>query len=200
MHSQFNDEIIIQSHFPLNYIGNCIEVGLGYGDRGSTTLFFEKKGWKCIGIEANPMLADYSRQYRKNVVNCAVGSENLPSIPFHILQLDWGNESAVSSLKIDERLYEQHKDMIQSTRTIDIELKTLDRIIEDANLFNSIDFISIDTEGTELDVLKGFDLNKWQPKLLMIENNYSDIEVEEYLKQFGYTKSLRHEVNDFYIL
>ncbi len=200
MYSQFGEEIIIQSHFPLNYKGNCIEIGLGYGDRGSTTLFFEKNGWTCLGIEANPKLAQYSSQFRQNVINCAVGCENLPLVQFNILQLDYENESAVSSLKIDPRLYEEHKHMIHLERTVDIELKTLDIILGETNLFDYIDFISIDTEGTELDVLKGFDLNKWKPKLLVIENNYEDKDVEEYLKHFGYSKSLRHEVNDYYIL
>ena len=200
MYSQFGEEVIIQSHFPLNYKGNCIEVGLANGVNGSNTLIFEKNGWTCLGIEANPNLAQYSAQFRQNVINCAVGSENLPSVQFNILRLDYENESAVSSLKIDPRLYEEHKHMIQLERTIDIELKTLDTILGETNLFNYIDFVSIDTEGTELDVLKGFDLNKWKPKLLIIENNYEDTDVEEYLKQFGYSKSLRHEVNDYYIL
>lgn len=80
------------------------------------------------------------------------------------------------------------------------KLKTLDTILGEANLFNYIDYVSIDTEGTELDVLKGFDLVKWKPKVLLIENNYEDMEIEEYLKLFGYKKTLRHHVNDFYLI
>jgi len=63
----------------------------------------------------------------------------------------------------------------------------------------SVDFVSIDTEGTELNVLKGFDLVKYNPKVLLIENNYNDTDVEEYLKDFGYIKVKRNYVNDFYI-
>jgi len=60
--------------------------------------------------------------------------------------------------------------------------------------------LSIDTEGTEIEVLKGFDIKKWKPKLLVIENNFNDPEIEKYLSTFGYIKNKRIEVNDFYIL
>ena len=68
------------------------------------------------------------------------------------------------------------------------------------NLIKDITFVTIDTEGTELDVLKGFNLNKWKPKLIMIENNFNDNFCEDYLSFFGYKKVYRNEVNDFFIL
>jgi hypothetical protein len=62
-----------------------------------------------------------------------------------------------------------------------------------------IDFISIDTENTELDVLKGIDLTKYNVKLLVIENNFNEPFCEDYLVQYGYTKVNRIAVNDFYL-
>ena len=142
MHSQFNEEIIIQSHFPLNYIGNCVEIGLGNGSAGSVSLSFEEKGWNCLCIEANPILAEIASDtfHRKNVLNYAVGNENIASVDFHICRLDYENESAVSSLKIDSRLYDDHKHLIKLERTIQVELKTLDTILEEANIFNYIEY------------------------------------------------------------
>jgi hypothetical protein len=62
-----------------------------------------------------------------------------------------------------------------------------------------IDFLSIDTEGTELEVLKGFDMVRWKPKLLVIDNTFGDPEIEDYLYTFGYTKVRRLVETDFYI-
>ena len=62
-----------------------------------------------------------------------------------------------------------------------------------------IDFISIDTEGTELDVVKGFDISLYNVSLFVIENNYEDKEIEEYMKSIGYKKDQRYKINDFYI-
>lgn len=59
--------------------------------------------------------------------------------------------------------------------------------------------VSIDTENTELDVLKGFDINRWKPKLLVIENNYDESFIADYLKPFGYVRDRRVGGNDFFI-
>ena len=74
----------------------------------------------------------------------------------------------------------------------------MDTILSRINI-EKIDFLSIDTEGTELDVLQGFDIERWMPKLLVIENNFNDTRVKEHLSQFGYILSERLGVNDFYL-
>jgi FkbM family methyltransferase len=195
-----DEDNIILEYFPKGYIGNCIEIGAADGIAGSNTYMFEQNGWECLCIEANPKLANKCSQVRKNTLNYAVGKENLPTVNFTIFDVGYNNESAISSISVDQRLVEAHKHLIQNTYEISIELKTLDTILGETNLFNYIDYVSIDTEGTELDVLKGFDLNKWKPKVLLIENNYEDKEIEEYLLNFKYKKVLRHHVNDFYLL
>ena len=63
----------------------------------------------------------------------------------------------------------------------------------------NIDFISIDTEGTEIDVLKGFDFDYYDVKLFVVENNYEDQNIEDYMKTKGYKKDQRYKINDFYI-
>ena len=57
----------------------------------------------------------------------------------------------------------------------------------------------MDTEGTELEVMEGLDLHKYDIKLLVIENNYNDISIEKYMNSQGYKKDQRYKVNDFYI-
>jgi hypothetical protein len=62
----------------------------------------------------------------------------------------------------------------------------------------TLDFISIDTENTELDVLRGLDLEMYTVRYLVIENNYNEPHCESYLAPFGYTKLHRTGVNDIY--
>lgn len=50
-----------------------------------------------------------------------------------------------------------------------------------------------------MDVLKGFDINRWRPKLFVIENNYQDPDVEQFLTPFGYRLDQRIGVNDFFV-
>ena len=74
----------------------------------------------------------------------------------------------------------------------------MDTILSRINI-EKIDFLSIDTEGTELDVLRGFDIERWRPKLFVIENNFNESSIKEYLSEFGYVLSERLGVNDFYL-
>jgi hypothetical protein len=87
---------------------------------------------------------------------------------------------------------------------VPVSVRTLDSCLDEFNetmTFRSIDFISIDVEGGELEVLEGFNIAFWKPTLFVIENNDEPHvkAVKEYLEPFGYKLDQRLEVNDFYI-
>ena len=48
-------------------------------------------------------------------------------------------------------------------------------------------------------MVKGFDTNLYNVKLFIIENNYEDTEIEDYMNSLGYKKDKRYKINDFYI-
>ena len=63
-----------------------------------------------------------------------------------------------------------------------------------------MDLVSIDTEGCELDVLDGFNLERIKPCVLLIENDRPTGEtIEPYLRKRGYRKFHRQKINDFYV-
>jgi FkbM family methyltransferase len=198
---QFMDDKIIEGYFKSDYIGNCIDIGASDGISGNNTKYFEDMGWNCLCVEPNPNYYNKLKSIRKNTLNLAISNTNDDSIDFTIVSINDDNESAASALRVDERLIKLHEDMGYSiTRTpIKVSTRTLDYCIENYYSVDKIDFLSIDTEGTELDVLKGFDINKWNPTLIVVENNYEDTEIEYYLNSFNYVKDKRVSVNDFYI-
>ena len=63
-----------------------------------------------------------------------------------------------------------------------------------------IDFVTIDVEGGELDVLKGFDLVRFAPKVVVLENNtgHSDYPVSRYMESQGYHRFHMIGCNEFY--
>jgi len=197
-YGQFETDKYIADFFSSDYKGWCIDVGAADGVRGSNSYYFEKLGWKCLCVEPNPAYFGSLSFKRQMIEFMACGKENKNDVPFEIFEIGKNHIfSSVSSLKVDERLKKDHAHITHKTYTIRVDVRTLDTILDRFN-FPKIDFISIDTEGTELDVLKGFDIKKWHPQLLVVENNYNDLNVEEYLKNFGYIKVLRHKINDFY--
>jgi len=204
MHSyaQHGEDVVIQEFFPQGYKGVCIDVGAVDGINMSNSLHFEKNGWFCICCEANPDMYEDLKMNRLEAVHGAIGAQDLLEVEFNIVNLtaQGGNETAVSAVTIDERLLRQHEFLQPQIRKINVPMYSLDTVLLKYPAVQNIDFVSIDTEGTELEVLKGFDINHWQPKLFVIENNYNDPEIEQYLSLFGYRKVRRHEVNDFYTL
>jgi len=197
-YGDYETDLAIQKYFEPGYIGTCIDIGAGVGTERSNTYYFEKNRWTCLCIEPNPDLYRHMRMYRRLALNLACSNYDKKSAPFQVYVVNHDNQEAISSLVVDQRLVESHKEIIDKTYEIQVEVKKLDTILSKINI-EKIDFISIDTEGTELDVLQGFDIERWKPKLLVIENNFNDTKLKEYFSKFGYILSERIGVNDFYV-
>lgn len=179
--------------------GVCIEVGAYDGVSLSNTYHFEQKGWRALCIEPIEVAFEKCKQARKECYKYCIADKDEKERTFTIFHLPGENLCAISSLEPDERLIESHKNMIGSTSTVSVEVRSLNSLLSEIDFPKNIDFISIDTENTELNVLKGLDLNVYNVKVFIIENNYNEPFCEDYLKQFGYSKIQRIAVNDFYM-
>lgn len=200
-YGQFSPKVdeLIRQYFPNKEYGRCIEVGAVDGIYLSNTLHFEQSGWDVLCIEPIPNYYNKLKRNRKNSLNFAISDENKDSVEFTVVRLSNSNESAISGLNIQKELIPLHSKWNPELKKIKVSCRRLDWCIEKYFNFEDIDFISIDTEGTELDVLKSFDVNNYNIKLLVVENNFNDSDVELYLNTKGWTKDKRVEVNDFYI-
>ena len=85
-----------------------------------------------------------------------------------------------------------------STHGLPGELRTLDSVLEESGL-QRIDFLSLDVEEMELDVLAGFDLTKWKPKLILIEDFLYDGCKRTYLRRRGYKLVRRTGYNNWHV-
>jgi FkbM family methyltransferase len=198
MYSQHGEDKYLESLFDVTVPGFCVDVGATDGIGGNNTYLFEKRGWGCICIEPISAYYEQCKQNRKVAIRCAVGEKAEEDKEFTVFTLNGDNYSAISGLKPDERLVESHKHLITNTQTIQVPVRTLTSILDEYYAPTNIDFISIDTENTELDVLKGMDFNKYKVRYLCIENNFNEPMIEEYLLQFNFKKIHRLAVNDFY--
>ena len=198
-YGQWETDSIIEKYFDSDYVGTCIEVGAADGTKGSNTKYFEESGWKTLCIEANPEYQE-DLKCRNHVVMSACGKEENQSVDFNVFVIGKNKiKSSLSGLEVDEKLLESHSHLIHEIYKIKVPVRKLDSILDEVEFSRDIDFISIDTEGTELDVLEGIDLNTWNVKLLVVENNHNEDKIEKYLNEYGYIKDRRYKVNDFYI-
>ena len=196
---QFGEDKYLSQFFDDTYKGVCVDVGAYDGVSGSNTYYFEKNGWECLCIEPVPQSFDVCNLYRKHTINCCVSNFDGENVNFSVVQIGNNNLSAISSLNLDQRLIESHKDLLQSITTISVKVKTLNTIFKETNFKKNIDFISIDTENTELDVLRGIDFDIYNINFLIIENNFNEPMIENYLITKNFTKIKRLAVNDFYV-
>lgn len=196
---QWETDKVIGGYFEEGYTGTCVEVGAANGVKGSNTLYFENTGWDALCIEPNPRQFDSLERHRKDVCHYAV-SDAVGLMELTVFDVGERNiMSSLTSLKPDERLVEAHEHIINESYKVEVEVETLPNILEIAGYPTKIDFISVDTEGTELDVLKGFDFDKYDVTLFVVENNYDDKEIGDYMLSKGYVRDQRYKINDFYI-
>lgn len=202
-YGQFNEDDFILSEFTSS-LGFAIEVGGADGINGSPTKCLEDKGWKTLLIEPNPQLFTEAKKHRPHVFNCAAGEVDEDGVGMTIYTLKGGNQTALSGLNPNTKLIEQHQHLIEDQYLEIVNKRTLTTLIKEweAELgeeIKEIDFLSIDTEGTELQVVSGFNFEKYQPKIIALENNFDDYYYRRMMWNIGYVLYEKIGVNDYFI-
>jgi FkbM family methyltransferase len=193
-YSQYGEDKILSKIFKLHK-GTCVEVGANDGVTFSNSLHFEKIGWQCVLVEPTPHLCETIKKTRKaQLFECACSSKEGEST-FHYVKDHDLYSSIEENCTMATNITVENAEVIQTK----VKTRTLDSILIEADV-KKIDFITIDVEGHELSVLRGFNLEKWNPEIIIIEDN-SDTMISEpskLLREFGYTKFYRSGGNDWY--
>lgn len=190
----------VKTLFPKNFKGVCVDVGAYDAKWINNTWLMEKNGWRAYCIEPNPKCIPSLKKERKNVLEYACGSVNKDNVDFYVYTVPTVGEAAGSGL-IDHCAGPQaefHKTIF--TRKEKVKVRTLDWLMENEIKENHIDYLSIDVERNEMEVLRGTDLAKWNVSIMVIENLEHDQEQRDYLRHAGYRYVHRIAFNDFYIL
>lgn len=194
---QFGEDRILDGIFQHRREGNCVEVGANDGITDSMTYHFELIGWNCLLVEPIPDLAKKISEKRNCIVKNYAASSTEGDASFFIAEEALG----MSGLELTRGQRKQITRAGGILKEIKVRKKTLDSILEESN-FQKIDFISIDVEGHEIEVLKGFSLGKYLPRIVLLEDNsnQTDRTIPEYMRSKGYVIFKRTGVNDWYAL
>ncbi|MFA6468387.1 MAG: FkbM family methyltransferase [Bacteroidota bacterium] len=198
-YSQFGEDKILFEVFQKKTKGFCIEVGANNGVDDSTTLFFENLGWKCILVEPNPFLCQQIRMVRNALLYEYAASHQKDTKTLYIVE-GAQRSDGLSTISTNEEVHANIERHGFSTQSVSVQTTTLDDILMHAHIDQQIDFISIDVEGHEREVLEGFSIDKWRPYIVLVEDNSElrNTNVVTYLKQYGYVRFKRTGVNDWY--
>jgi FkbM family methyltransferase len=191
--------------FRPTFIGICIDVGAFDPFWISNSWVFEKMGWDTYCIEPNPNCIPKLKQYRKNVLEYACSYENKDDVELFVFNPDenkgWRGEASGTGLidhRLDPQTGEGHKTIF--SRSVKVKARTLDWLMENEIHQEHIDYLSIDVERNEMNVLLGTDLARWKPKVIVIEHFECDPDQTGYLKERNYRYVHRINYNDIYML
>jgi FkbM family methyltransferase len=170
--------------------GYFVEVGANDPHERSQSWHLEQMGWNGVLVEPQPDLAVKLVKARKAMVfavACSTPDNAGVTMKLHVA-------GPLSSLNRDR--------MAPGARpqgVIDVPVRALDDILTEANAPSPIDFLSIDTEGHELEVIQGFDFKRWKPRLISIEDHVSGLAKHWYLQSCGYRLIRRVGNNGWYV-
>lgn len=180
--------------------GECFYVDIGAYDglSSSNTAHFDiNLGWNGICIEPHPDVFPILETNRKNSINinACVSSingevdflsvkspENSPS--------NWKPEMLSGicdefSIQGKNRITNDLSTHGGSTEIIKVKSKLLDDILKE-NLVTKVDYLSIDTEGSEFNILSSINFNEFDIRVISAENNYGSTKVKNLLENNGY--------------
>lgn len=195
-------DAVIREYFPdYDYKGVFIDIGAFEPIKISNSYHFEKNGWDVRCFEANTNLIPELEKYRKHVYNVALYDEYKPAISFNIVESS-GWTAGFSAIDLADNLFEifKYNKNDANIKTITVEQRTLNSYLENElqDIANKIDVVQLDIEGGELKCLYGFDLEKYKPKLLVVENVASNMELTNYIISKGYKLDKKIKYNEFY--
>ena len=170
--------------------GYFVEVGANEPRVRSQTWHLEQAGWTGILIEPQPDLARELRAMRMAkvfAVACSGPEHEGRTLPLHVAgPLSSLDRSGMAPGAVPQAV-------------IEVPIRTLDSVLTEAKTPERFDFLSIDVEGHEIEVLRGFDIARWQPRLILLEDHVADLSKHNYLRAAGYRIVRRYENNGWYV-
>jgi len=201
---QHAEDFLIWSLFDREESGFFVDVGAFDGIHLSNSYSFEMAGWNGVCVEPHPEYFPLCQKNRPNTRvfrSACVGPTAGVDTDFLIEPL--GLLSGVEADKTlnMERRYAARNMTFPGWQKTRVPAATLTTILEAANAPALISFCSIDTEGTESDVLAGLDFDRFQCRLILVEaNNETDASLlQKTLQIRGYFLARQLNQNYFYV-
>ncbi len=192
-YSQLGEDLIIDFIFKNLKIQKptYLDIGTNHPIKINNTYLFYKQGSTGVCIEPNPELCKIIKNKRKKdtVLNIGIGKEEKTNIDFFMMNTD-----VLSTFSKEEVNY-----LIKNTKQtlkeiIKVPLKHIDNILQDNFNGEAPNFLSLDTEGFDFEILKSINFKKVRPEIICVETltytenrtERKEIEVIDFMKEVGY--------------
>ena len=193
--SQIGQDLFVIDYYKGKEGGFFVDIGAGDGSLFSNSYLLEKK-YNYKGICIEPLPTQYNQLVRHRNASCLNIAVYKPTenntVSFTV------DPDYVLSGITDHRPPSNNK-----TMQITVHTKTLTQILDEENAPRFIEYISIDTEGSEYIILQTLDIAKYKFGLIDVENNYDNqkrLSIKKLLEANGYRFLRDMQWDDFYQL
>lgn len=169
--------------------GFYIDIGCYHPKLNSNTYYFYRRGWNGINIDANPESIKIFNKLRPRDININIGiAENETELTYYIF-----NEPAVNTFS---QALREEREKISWLKLLDskkISVRPLAEVLDAAVVPPVIDFMDIDVEGLDMEVLRSNNWQKYAPRVILVEdqqtsvNSFEELETFQFLSAHGYS-------------
>ena len=214
--SQYGEDVLLWELFDGALEGTFIEAGAYDGKTLSVSWALEAAGWRGLLVEPIPERAAACRASRpgSHVVEGARGPEAGGTLTLQVVEGGGAGIDMLSHVSglvsAEERAVgverQKRAGTAERMREIPVAITTLDAALTEAAAAVgvaalTIDAMVLDVEGAEAAALRGMDLSKWRPSVVVMEDNTlgREREASGVLLDAGYAERLRVGVNRVFI-
>lgn len=184
------EDLILLKIFNGKTNGFFVDIGCYHPVVGSNTYVFHKKyNWTGINVDANPDSIKKFKHLRRNDVNLNVGIGPDDGVTLNFHRFSEGALNTFSDTIKEERI---HRDKQQYIGSIQVAVNTLERILDEYAAGKQIDFLDVDVEGFDLEVLQSNNWQKYRPRIVMVEDQhkvsdaFTSLPTYAFLREQGY--------------
>lgn len=193
-HSQFQEDLIIDKLLKYKENGFYVDIGANDPVELSNTIRFYRKGWNGINVEPNVLVYNRLCEERKNDINLNIGiAQEKGEFDFYRINPDV--LSTFDKQTADDFVAEGYK----LVEVIKVSTLSLENLISTYATDKKIDFLSVDTEGIDLIVLKSNNWEKYRPTVVIVEIDKGGDEIIEYLNEKNYELKFKNHCNAIFI-
>lgn len=167
--SQAGEDAIVSKLF--NYVlpverGTYVDIGAYHPFKHSNTYILYRSGWRGVNVDPNPVCKALFDKHRPDDLNVSagVGAEN-STMTYYIL----GEDSTMNSFSRENLEKLGLLDSVK--RTIEVPVLTLDSIFEKYASTAKVDYLNIDAEGYEMEILSRLGSCPTRPDVISLEQN-----------------------------
>lgn len=203
-YAQEGEDILLKRIFDMSkkYRGFFVDVGAHHPYRFSNTYLFYQKGWSGINLDAMPDSMKAFKKVRPRDINLEIPiSDQKQILTYYAF-----SEPALNGFSKELSEKRSGQDHLKLLFTKEIETFTLEEILDQyLPKGQSIDFLTVDVEGLDFEVIRSINLAKYTPKVILAEVLKDDLStinqnpMHTYLEANGYALSAKTVNTAFFV-